>query len=256
LDVEGNYFIVLAYRYTTILSAELINFWAIVVVVIISLIFLRVRYRISQYLGIILCIGGVGILIGSDHITGAGDSSAINAVKGDLFALLSSSLYGLSNTFEEFLVSKRPMYEVLGQLAFWAMFINGVQAAIFDRAAFANATWDSQVGGYLAGYTLILTLFYSLAPVLFRLTSAAFFNISLMTGNFWGVCIGVKVFGYSIHFMYPIAFVCIMLGLFVYFVAEGYYGDSEKPWLGQNQEEGVSGIGTAKRRQEHPDAIV
>lgn len=27
LDVEGNYFTVLAYRYTTILSAQLINFW-------------------------------------------------------------------------------------------------------------------------------------------------------------------------------------------------------------------------------------
>ena len=31
LDVEGNYFTVLGFRYTTILSAQLINFWAIVV---------------------------------------------------------------------------------------------------------------------------------------------------------------------------------------------------------------------------------
>ncbi|OAP53890.1 hypothetical protein AYL99_11912 [Fonsecaea erecta] len=30
-DVEGNYFTVLAYRHTTILSAQLVNFWAIVV---------------------------------------------------------------------------------------------------------------------------------------------------------------------------------------------------------------------------------
>jgi len=44
-DVEGNYFVVLAYRYTTILSAQLINFWAIVIVVVISFFFLRVRYH-------------------------------------------------------------------------------------------------------------------------------------------------------------------------------------------------------------------
>jgi solute carrier family 35 protein F1/2 len=45
--VEGNYFIVLAYKYTTMLSAQLINFWAIVVVVVLSFLFLKVRYHIS-----------------------------------------------------------------------------------------------------------------------------------------------------------------------------------------------------------------
>ena len=57
MDVEGNFFTVLAYRYTTILSAQLIEFWAIVVVVIVSFVFLHVRYHITQYMGIIVCIG-------------------------------------------------------------------------------------------------------------------------------------------------------------------------------------------------------
>ena len=62
-DVEGNYFTVLAYRYTTILSAQLFNFWAIAVVVAISLIFLKVRYHIAQYAGILICCGGLGMLV-------------------------------------------------------------------------------------------------------------------------------------------------------------------------------------------------
>jgi solute carrier family 35 protein F1/2 len=127
-DVEGNYFTVLAYRYTTILSAQLINFWAIAVVVVISLLFLHVRYHIAQYAGILIACGGLGLLVASDHITGSNGGPAANAVKGDLFALLGATCYGLSNVFEEFLVSKRPMYEVIGQLGFWGMFINGVQA--------------------------------------------------------------------------------------------------------------------------------
>ncbi|KAF2477606.1 DUF914-domain-containing protein [Lindgomyces ingoldianus] len=256
MDVEGNYFTVLAYRYTTILSAQLINFWAIVVVVIISLIFLHVRYHITQYAGIILCIGGMGILFGSDHITGNNVFAAANQLKGDLFALLGASFYGLSNCFEEFLVSKRPMYEVIGQLAFWAMLINGVQAGIFDRSSFANAVWNAKVGGYMTGYTLILALFYSLAPLMFRLSSAAFFNISLLTGNFWGVAIGVKVFHLHIHWMYPIAFVLIIIGHVLYFCRQSMLAESNKPWLGENQEEGIAGIGTARRRVENPDAIV
>jgi solute carrier family 35 protein F1/2 len=255
-DVEGNYFTVLAYRYTTILSAQLINFWAIAVVVAISMIFLKVRYHVAQYAGILICCGGLGLLVASDHISGSNGGQALNAVKGDLFALLGASLYGFTNVFEEFLVSKRPLYEVLGQLSFWAIPINGVQAAIFDRASFRSATWNSAVGGYLTGYTLILTIFYSGAPIVFRMASAAFFNIGLLTGNFWGVVVGIKVFGLHIHWLYPIAFVLIMVGHFVYFGTEGVLGEARKPWLGENQEGGSDGIGTAKRRVENPDAIV
>lgn len=155
---------------------------------------------------------------------------------------------------EEFAVSKRPLYEVIGQLAFWGMFIIGVQAAIFDRESFQEATWDSQVGGYLTGYTLILTLFYCLAPLMFRLASAAFFNISLLTANFWGVIIGIHVFHLTVHYLYPIAFVLIILGLVVYFVTEGIMGEAQKPWLGERQERGVNGVGTARHRIEAAEA--
>ncbi|KAF2100746.1 DUF914-domain-containing protein [Rhizodiscina lignyota] len=256
MDVEGNYFVVLAYRYTTILSAQLINFWAIVIVVIVSLIFLHVRYHLAQYLGILICVGGMGLLLASDHITGSNGGPSLDPLKGDLFALLGATFYGLSNCFEEFLVSKRPMYEVVGQLAFWGMLINGTQAGIFDRASFRTATWNGAVAGYIVGYTAMLFIFYSLAPLFFRLTSAAFFNISLLTGNFWGVVIGVQVFHLHIHWMYPIAFVLIILGHFAYYLTESVLGESKKPWLGAEQEGGVSGVGTARRRLENPDVIV
>ncbi|CZT14923.1 related to membrane protein [Ramularia collo-cygni] len=251
-DVEGNYFTVLAYQYTTILSAQLINFWAIAIVVAVSLIFLKVRYHLFQYVGILVCCGGLGVLVASDHITKANPGGASNAVKGDLFALLGATCYGLSNVTQEFLVSKKPLYEVIGQLAWWAMFIIGVQAAIFDRAAFQSATWNSKVGGYMTGYTLLLTWFYSAVPVVLRMASAAFLNIGLLTGNFWGVVVGTQVFGLSIHWMYPIAFVLIMVGHFIYYGTEGVLGEAKKPWLGENQEGGSDGFGTARRQLEHP----
>jgi solute carrier family 35, member F1/2 len=188
----------------------------------------------------------MGMLLGSDHITGSNGGSPPTQLKGDLFGLAGATFYGLSNVFEEWFVSKRPMYEVLGMLGLFGIVINGVTAAIFDRDQFASATWDGDVGGYLVGYTLALCLFYSLAPIILRMASAAFFDISLLTGNFWGVIIGIKVFGYAIHFLYPIAFVLIILGLVTYFLAGSMLGDSKKPWLGKNQESGVAGVGTAK----------
>ena len=194
----------------------------------------------------------MGLLLASDHITGAngGDISSGNQLKGDLFALAGATFYGLSNVFEEWFVSERPLYEVIGQLGFWGMIINGIQAAIFDRHSFQTATWNGAVGGYLTGYTLILTLFYSLTPILYRLASAAFFNISLLTGNFWGVIIGLQVFHLHVHWMYPIAFTLIMVGHFVYYLGKGVFGEAQKAWLGEDQSKGISGIGTAKRKLE------
>ncbi|OJJ80271.1 DUF914 domain membrane protein [Aspergillus glaucus CBS 516.65] len=246
-DVEGNYFIVLAYQYTTMMSASLINFWAIAVVVIVSFLFLRVRYHMTQIVGILICIGGMGVLIASDHITG-GEGAASDELKGDLFALLGATFYGLTNTFEEYFVSKRPMYEVLGQMSLYALIINGAQAGIFDRDSFRTAHWNSKVGGYLTGYTLCLTLFYCLAPLLFRLASAAFFNISMLTMNFWSVCIGIKVFHYTVHWMYPIAFVLIIVGQLIYFLGRRVLAEARKPWLGEDQERGVDGLFTARRK--------
>ncbi|KAL1861861.1 hypothetical protein VTK73DRAFT_6894 [Phialemonium thermophilum] len=246
LDVEGNYFTVLAYRYTNLLSAQLLNFWSIVCVVLLSFSLLRVRYKPFQILGILVCCGGMGLLLASDHMTGSNGGPGVDMLKGDLFGLLGATLYGLSNVFEEWFVSRRPLYEVLSFMGVFGVCINGVQAAIFDRHSFRGATWNGPVGGYLVGYTLALALFYSLAPLILRMASAAFFDISLLTANFWGVIIGIHVFGYTIHYLYPIAFVLIIVGLVAYFLAGSLLGDSKKPWLGDNQEEGVAGIGTAK----------
>ncbi|TEY65665.1 hypothetical protein BOTCAL_0137g00010 [Botryotinia calthae] len=246
MDVEGNYFTVLAYRWTNVLSAQLINFWSIVCVVIVSFIFLGVRYKWLQVISILVCCGGMGILLASDHITGSNGGNPPTMLKGDLFALAGATLYGLSNVFEEWFVSKRPMYEVLGMLGLFGIIINGITAAIFDRHSFQTAVWDGQVGGYIVGYTLALTLFYTLAPIILRMASAAFFDISLLTANFWGVVIGINVFGYTIYYLYPIAFVLIILGLFVYFLSGSMMGDAVKPWLGKDQQAGVAGVGTAK----------
>jgi len=249
-DVLGNYFVVLAFRYTTLLSIQLILIWTIVVVVILSTLIMRVRYHFAQIIGIIVCIGGLGVLLASDHITGSnsGDFSRDDQIKGDLFALVGATCYGFSNTMEEFMSSKRPVYEVIGQLAFYGMIINGAIAGIFDRSDFQTAVWNGQVAGYLVGYTLCLVLFYTLAPLLFRLASAAFFNISLFTVNFWNVIIGIDVFHLTIHWMYPIAFVLILVGHVVYYFGRKLLGEARKPWLGRNQEKGVVGIFTARKK--------
>lgn len=248
LDVQGNYFIVKAYNYTNLLSAALLDNLAIVFVVILSFFFLKVRYHWTQLTGIVVCLGGVVLIIVSDFLTGK-NYQATNALKGDLFVVLSAFCYGSSNVLQEFLLSKRPVYEVLSQMGTFGLIIIGVQAAIFERSSIENAEWSGKVAGYFVGYTLSLLLLYLLAPILFRMSSSAFYNLSLLTSDFWALIIGTRVFGYYVYWLYPVGFVLTMAGVIIYYLVPlSPLGDSVKPWLGENQEQGIAGVGTAKKR--------
>ena len=59
----------------------------------------------------------------------------------------------------------------------------GIQCAIFERESIQLTNWSNEIAGYLVGYTFSLFILYSLAPILFRLSSAMFYNLSLLTSG-------------------------------------------------------------------------
>ncbi|KAG9322225.1 hypothetical protein KVV02_001965 [Mortierella alpina] len=215
VDVEGNYFVVKAYSYTSLLSAMLLDAWTIPCVVLLSVFFLKMRFIRYHYLGVVLAMAGMGFLIWSDMEAGK-DFPGSDYVKGDLFCLLGATLYAVSNVYQEFLVRQAPMYEVVGQLGFWATFLNGIQLAILERNEIRNVKWTPQVVLYIIGFDIALFIMYSVSPLLFRLSSATFFNLSLLTSDFYGLIFGIFLFNAKINRLYPIAYVLIIAGIIVY----------------------------------------
>ncbi|KAG0215972.1 hypothetical protein BGX33_000670 [Mortierella sp. NVP41] len=215
IDVEGNYFVVKAYNYTSFLSAMLLDAWTIPCVVLLSVFFLKMRFVRSHYLGVLLAMIGMGFLIWSDMEAGK-DFPGSDYVKGDLFCLLGATLYAVSNVYQEFLVRQTPMYEVVGQLGFWATILNGIQLAVLERNEIRNVKWTPEVVGYMVGFDVALFLMYSVSPVLFRLSSATFVNLSLLTSDFYGLIFGIFLFNAKINRLYPIAYVLIIAGIVVY----------------------------------------
>ena len=59
----------------------------------------------------------------------------------------------------------------------------GVQCAIFERSSIQNTVWSGAIAGYIVGYTLSLFILYTGAPILFRMSSAMFYNLSLLTSG-------------------------------------------------------------------------
>lgn len=104
------------------------------------------------------------------------------------------------------------MYQVVGQLGMWGALINGIQAAGLEHVAMTHASWNgatsmsstslpvpvSQRGSFLVGllvaYTAAMFILYSVAPLLYRMSSSAYYNISLLTSDFYGLLFGLFLF--------------------------------------------------------------
>ncbi|KAF9428870.1 hypothetical protein BGZ94_000702 [Podila epigama] len=228
VDVEGNYFVVKAYSYTSLLSVMLLDAWTIPCVVLLSVLFLKMRFLRYHYLGVVMAIVGMGFLIWGDMESGKNYPGS-DYIKGDLFCLLGATLYAVSNVYQEFLVRQAPMYEVVGQLGFWGTIVNGIQLVVLERDEHKTVEWTPAVLCYIIGFDIALFILYSVSPILFRRSSATFFNLNLLTSDFYGLIFGILLFGakasspaalqwstYIINGLYPIAFVLIIAGIIVY----------------------------------------
>lgn len=115
-----------------------------------------------------------------------------------------------ANATEEFFVRKRPLYEVVGQLGMWGFIINGIQSSALEWEGMRDAPWNGGISEYhlfsrsqkfepddfgsivglLMAFTCAMLILYTVAPMLYRLASAAFFNLSLLSSDFYGLLFG------------------------------------------------------------------
>jgi len=156
------------------------------------------------------------MLVGSDSITGKNWAAKAKG-KGDAFMILGATLYGLTNATEEFFVRRSPLYEVVGQLGMWGTLIGGIQAASLEHGDMKIASWNGTTIGLLIAYTTAMVILYTVAPLLYRMASSAYFNISLLTSDFYGLLFGLFLFHYSPFWLYFPAFAVVISGLIIYF---------------------------------------
>jgi len=215
-DVEGNFLAVKAYSYTDLLSCMLLDAWAIPVCLLFSWIYMRPKYHWTQLLGVAICIGGLGMLVTCDVLTGK-NWQAVNKGKGDAFMVAAATLYGFTNATEEFFVRRRPLYEVVGQLGMFGFIINGIQASALEHDLIRNGNWNGATVGLLLAYTGAMLILYTVAPLLYRLASSAYFNLSLLSSDFYGLLFGLFLFHYRPFWLYFISFAVVIVGLITYF---------------------------------------
>lgn len=215
-DVEGNFMVVKAYQYTDLLSCMLLDAWAIPVCMFFSYLYMKPKYHWTQILGVFICIAGLGLLVASDELTQKNWTPAARG-KGDAFMIAGATLYGFTNATEEFFVRKRPLYEVVGQLGMFGFLICGAQAAGLEHEGMKTATWNGATIGLLIAYTAAMFILYTVAPLLYRMASSAYYNLSLLSSDWYGLIFGLGLYHYSPYWLYFVAFALVLVGLITYF---------------------------------------
>lgn len=248
LDVEANYFTVLAFQYTTLTSVTLFDALAIPSSMILSRMFLQRHYTNFHMLGVLLCMIGVLVNVFQDYDSDNGGDIAANAaadnemifnataaankndgaqvlphkLRGDILAITGGILYG----FNDFLCELSVRHlggpeEFLGMMGFFALIVSAIQAYVIERhqiTAFWHAIVhqhhdnnrylipddvmpnDSTNNAVCSGtiismvwvfYVVISVFGYIGAARFLTISEAAFYNLSLLTGDLWSVAFSI-----------------------------------------------------------------
>jgi solute carrier family 35 protein F1/2 len=219
VDVEANFVVVLAFQYTDLASVMLLDCWAIPCVMAISHYFLGHRYMWKHYLGAFVCVLGIIVLVIADWVESGVAAGAKNALLGDMLVLVGATLYAVSNSGQEHMVSYRPRAEYMGMIGVFGTIFGGIQCAALERDAIAAISWSGMVSLLLVIFGVFQLAQYLLTPTMMRVAGAAFFNLSLLTSDTFSFIISVILFGRALTVQYGISALLIVIGIIVYQLA-------------------------------------
>lgn len=87
---------------------------------------LKTIYKGNHIVGVVTCLVGIGSIIAADSIANEASKGADN-LKGDIFCLISSVLYAVSNVGQEYLVKQYSKLEYLATTGVFGSIISIIQ---------------------------------------------------------------------------------------------------------------------------------
>lgn len=248
IDVEANYFTVLAFRFTTLSSVSLFDALAIPTAMLLSRFFLGRQHGWIHMMGICCCMIGVLYNAMADYESDLGkgkeDGGQLlfpHKLRGDALALLGGILFGANDVVTETLVRNvgGPL-EYLGMMGFFATVISLLQGAILERdeifqffngvpAPEGQVCTVSQGLGLISVFVIVNVLSYTAGAFFLCVSEATFLNLSLLTGDLWSVVFMVAAQGILPQPLFWAAFTMIAAGVTIYEVAPNPIVDQGHP---------------------------
>ncbi|KAK7864014.1 hypothetical protein R5R35_000119 [Gryllus longicercus] len=216
-DVEANTLVTTAYQFTTLTSIQLLDCISLPVVLALSCIVLRVRYKMVHIIGIGVCLMGVGCLVWADIEDGRPIIGGKTRLLGDMLCLVGALLFAMIAVAQEFVAKTFDGIEYLGMLGLFGSILNGLQLAFLEKSVIYEMKWDTfPVLWLFCGFGVAQFVFHSIAPVVLRDSGATALQLSLLTSDFYCVLGGILLLHYKVHVLYFVSFSLTMVGVLIY----------------------------------------
>ncbi|KAI3881343.1 hypothetical protein MKX03_025650 [Papaver bracteatum] len=212
-DVEGNFLGLSIHIFDKCYVS--LDCWTIPCVILFTWLFLKTKYRIRKFIGVAVCVAGLVLVVFSD-VHAADRAGGSHPIKGDLLVIAGATLYGVTNTSEEFLVKNVDRVEVMAMLGLFGAIISAIQIAILERNELKAIHWSAGALLPYSGFAAAMFLFYSTVPILLQISGSTMLNLSLLTSDMWAVLIRIFAYHEKVDWMYFIAFAGVVVGLIIY----------------------------------------
>ncbi|CAM6096226.1 unnamed protein product [Calypogeia fissa] len=225
IDVEANYLATKAYQYTSITSVMLLDCWTIPCVLLLTWFLLSTRYLRGHFIGVSLCVLGLGLVLLSD--VHAGDrSGGSNFLLGDTLVLVAATMYAVTNVYEEFLVRQVDRVELLAMYGGFGAIVCACQVFVLERRELAAIHWSASAILPFVSFAGCLFLFSTLLPLLLQIGGSTMLNLSLLTSDMYAIAIRMVLYHQSVDWIYFVAFATVASGI-TYYSLSGEPSNSE-----------------------------
>uniref|UniRef100_A0ACD5U2I7 Uncharacterized protein n=1 Tax=Avena sativa TaxID=4498 RepID=A0ACD5U2I7_AVESA len=225
VDVEGNYLVVKAYQYSSITSITLLDSWTVVWVIILTWYALGTTYSFCQFLGAGTCVAGLALVLLSDAKSPDEQDPGKIPLLGDTLVIAGTICFAFNNVGQEYCVKKNDRVELVAMIGLFGLLVITIQIFLFERKSIEAATWSPTMISLFVGYAVALFVFYTLTPIVLKMSGSTLFNLSLLTSDMWAVAIRVLFYQEQINWLYYLSFTIVAIGLIIYSLNEISSGD-------------------------------
>uniref|UniRef100_A0A7S3VBF8 EamA domain-containing protein n=1 Tax=Chaetoceros debilis TaxID=122233 RepID=A0A7S3VBF8_9STRA len=147
LDVQANYFVVVSFRYTTLINSNILTSLSITSVMATSYILLGRLIRWHHFAGACCCVLGASMIVSSDFYTSSAEvidvgpalspvpnnSTSSLRTLGDILAIVSAMLFGLNDALAELSIKCSTEHEYLAMMGIFGFVFSFVQSMVLER---------------------------------------------------------------------------------------------------------------------------
>lgn len=229
LDWHANILIVNAYSYTTITSVMILMVFTVPSAVLLSLLFLRVKYNWIHYLSWILSILAVSAIVVCDILESTSDSdkSTKHIILGDIFCILGVFILASTNVYQEWLLIKEyKVHDILAFLAPAGFFFAIVEAWIIGEL---DQISNMEKGDVLPcvlfylGFALVNFVLYNFIPYFINRAGATLMNIGNLTASVYSMIFDIFLFNGEFKWFYLLGFVFQILAIIIFSLKDPVY---------------------------------